>query len=260
MRIRRRAARLPSRCSCSSYVATTPRRSRALATRLTRAAKRVRLRCIGRKPYRQRRLVFTVTRWSVYGVPVALKIFYAYRDAPERRAALAAARGAPERYRLFGRDELEERGATIRHNLERSRPPLWARSASPADQRRSLPAGWLRRRLRVDPVLAAGDQPERHRALDCRHGRNSSGAARTRWSRAHADRVHGSRPAGAARAVAGGADAAPVQARARRHSRGCLLCRRRVGPATCLARHRSTRSVRPVRRRRERVSTVERRA
>ena len=72
----------------------------------------------------------TVTRWSVYGVPVALKIFYAYRDAPERRAALAAARGAPERYRLFGRDELEERGATIRHNLERSRPPLWARSAS----------------------------------------------------------------------------------------------------------------------------------
>ena len=61
---------------------------------------------------------------------VSLKIFYAFRDAPERRAALAAERGAPERYRLFGRDELEERGATIRHNLERPQPPHWAEAAS----------------------------------------------------------------------------------------------------------------------------------
>ena len=35
-----------------------------------------------------------------------MKIFYVYRDAPERRAALAAAPGAPDRYRLFGLDEL----------------------------------------------------------------------------------------------------------------------------------------------------------
>lgn len=65
-------------------------------------------------------------------MPVALKVFYAYRDAPERRAALAAPPGAPERYRLFGLDELEAHGAQIRHNLERPRPPLWARLASRA--------------------------------------------------------------------------------------------------------------------------------
>ena len=61
---------------------------------------------------------------------MALKVFFAYRDAPERRAALAAARDAPERYRLFGLDEFQARGAQVRHNLERNRSPLWARLAS----------------------------------------------------------------------------------------------------------------------------------
>ena len=63
---------------------------------------------------------------------MALKVFFAYRDAPERRAALAAARDAPERYRLFGLDEFQAQGAQLRHNLERNRPPLWARLASRA--------------------------------------------------------------------------------------------------------------------------------
>ena len=64
---------------------------------------------------------------------VAPKIFYAYRDAPERRAALAEARGEPERYRLFGLDELADRGAELRHNLERQGPPpAWARTAGKA--------------------------------------------------------------------------------------------------------------------------------
>ena len=54
-------------------------------------------------------------------------IFFAFRDAPERRSALAQPPGAPERYRLFGLDELEARGARISHNLERpGPPPLWA--------------------------------------------------------------------------------------------------------------------------------------
>jgi glycosyltransferase involved in cell wall biosynthesis len=61
---------------------------------------------------------------------VGLKLFYAYRDAPERRAALREPRGAPERYRLFGLDELRERGAEVRHNLESpGPPPAWARGA-----------------------------------------------------------------------------------------------------------------------------------
>ena len=55
------------------------------------------------------------------------RIFYAYRDSPERRRALAAAPGAAERYRLYGLDELRERGHDVRHNLERGLSPAWAR-------------------------------------------------------------------------------------------------------------------------------------
>jgi glycosyltransferase involved in cell wall biosynthesis len=55
-----------------------------------------------------------------------VRIFLAYRDAPERRAALAAPKGAPERYRLFGLDELAAHGAGVQHNLDR-RVPVWAR-------------------------------------------------------------------------------------------------------------------------------------
>ena len=56
-------------------------------------------------------------------------VFVAFRDAPERRAALRAP-GALDRYRLFGLDEIEQRGAVVRHNLEADgRPPAWARAA-----------------------------------------------------------------------------------------------------------------------------------
>jgi glycosyltransferase involved in cell wall biosynthesis len=59
-------------------------------------------------------------------------VFFAFRDAPERRAALRAAE-ALDRYRLFGLDEIRARGAQARHNLEReSAPPLWARAAATA--------------------------------------------------------------------------------------------------------------------------------
>jgi glycosyltransferase involved in cell wall biosynthesis len=52
-----------------------------------------------------------------HGAESRLKVFVAYRDAPERRAALTAPRGAPERYRLFGLDELASLGAEVEHNL-----------------------------------------------------------------------------------------------------------------------------------------------
>jgi glycosyltransferase involved in cell wall biosynthesis len=54
-------------------------------------------------------------------------VFYLFRDAPHRRAALELAPGAPARYSLFGMDELAERGYAVRHNLERRGPPDWAR-------------------------------------------------------------------------------------------------------------------------------------
>jgi glycosyltransferase involved in cell wall biosynthesis len=54
-------------------------------------------------------------------------VFFAFRDAPDRRAALRD-RGSLDRYRLFGLDEVRARGADVRHNLERDGPPpLWAR-------------------------------------------------------------------------------------------------------------------------------------
>jgi glycosyltransferase involved in cell wall biosynthesis len=57
-------------------------------------------------------------------------VFYAYRDSPQRRRALAAPLGSPERYLLFGLDQLVERGWTARHDLERvGPPPGWARTS-----------------------------------------------------------------------------------------------------------------------------------
>jgi glycosyltransferase involved in cell wall biosynthesis len=57
-------------------------------------------------------------------------VFFAFRDAPDRRAALERP-GSLDRYRLFGLDELRAHGAEVRHNLEREgRPPLWARLLS----------------------------------------------------------------------------------------------------------------------------------
>ena len=56
-------------------------------------------------------------------------VFFAFRDAPERRAALLAPQSL-DHYRLFGLDELARRGVRVRHNLEQDRrPPLWARMA-----------------------------------------------------------------------------------------------------------------------------------
>jgi glycosyltransferase involved in cell wall biosynthesis len=57
-------------------------------------------------------------------------VFFTFRDAPERRAALRAPE-ALDRYRLFGLDEVLAGGAPVRHNLERDGPPpLWARAAA----------------------------------------------------------------------------------------------------------------------------------
>jgi glycosyltransferase involved in cell wall biosynthesis len=62
-------------------------------------------------------------------------VFFAFRDAPERRAALAAP-GVLDRYRLFGLDEVRARGAQVRHNLEQDGSmPLWARATGAAVNR-----------------------------------------------------------------------------------------------------------------------------
>jgi glycosyltransferase involved in cell wall biosynthesis len=72
---------------------------------------------------------------------MAARIFMAFRDAPERRAALASPSSAPERYRLFGLDEIAARGAVVRHNLVSDRPPGWARTADSGVNRLVYGAG-----------------------------------------------------------------------------------------------------------------------
>jgi glycosyltransferase involved in cell wall biosynthesis len=56
-------------------------------------------------------------------------LFCFYRDTPERRTALARPPGATERYLVFGLDDFADRGVRVRHNLERDRPPRWARAS-----------------------------------------------------------------------------------------------------------------------------------
>ena len=60
-------------------------------------------------------------------------VFYLFRDAPQRRAALATTPGSAERYLLFGLDQVAERGWATSHNLVAAeRPPAWARGAGAA--------------------------------------------------------------------------------------------------------------------------------
>jgi glycosyltransferase involved in cell wall biosynthesis len=68
-------------------------------------------------------------------------VFYLFRDAPHRRAALELEPGSPARYSLFGMDQLVERGYAVRHNLERSRPSGWARTTGAALKRALEGAG-----------------------------------------------------------------------------------------------------------------------
>ena len=67
-------------------------------------------------------------------------VFYLFRDAPHRRAALRLEPGSAARYSLYGMDQLAERGYLVRHNLERTPPPL-ARTAGAALKRGLEAAG-----------------------------------------------------------------------------------------------------------------------
>lgn len=96
-------------------------------------------------------------------------VFLAYRDSPQRRAALASPLGSAERYVLFGLDQLAERGWATSHDLERhGAPPGWARAAGSATKRPLERAGGyggdfatvlasLRTANRADVVLSTVD-------------------------------------------------------------------------------------------------------
>jgi glycosyltransferase involved in cell wall biosynthesis len=95
-------------------------------------------------------------------------LFYLFRDAPLRRAALAAEPGSPVRYSLYGLDQLAARGYDVRHNLEGERPSRAARVAGSALKRGLETAGGyggdfatviasLRRLDRADVVFSTVD-------------------------------------------------------------------------------------------------------
>ena len=62
-------------------------------------------------------------------------VFYLFRDAPHRRAALALEPGSPARYSLFGMDDFVQRGYAVRHNLERPTPSHRAKATGAAIKR-----------------------------------------------------------------------------------------------------------------------------
>lgn len=95
-------------------------------------------------------------------------VFYLFRDAPPRRAALALAAGSAARYSLYGMDELAARGYAVRHNLERPAPSRAARLVGAALKRGLEGAGGyggdfatvlasLRTLNRADVVLSTVD-------------------------------------------------------------------------------------------------------
>ncbi len=95
-------------------------------------------------------------------------VFYLFRDAPHRRAALTAEPGAPERYSLYGMDQLASRGYEIRHNLE-GRGPAWGARVAGSALKQGLEAAGgyggdfgtviasLRRLDRADVVFSTVD-------------------------------------------------------------------------------------------------------
>jgi glycosyltransferase involved in cell wall biosynthesis len=62
-------------------------------------------------------------------------VFYLFRDAPLRRAALELEPGSPARYSLYGMEQLAGRGYAVQHNLERPAPARWARITGAALKR-----------------------------------------------------------------------------------------------------------------------------
>jgi glycosyltransferase involved in cell wall biosynthesis len=91
--------------------------------------------------------------------PVGPRVFVLYRDSPLRRAALSAERGAPERYSLYGLDELGARGFSVAHNLEPAFEP---------SRLVRFEAGILDRLVR----LAGGYSGDFARVLRCRRALN----------------------------------------------------------------------------------------
>ena len=126
--------------------------------------------------------------------------FVCFRESPQRRAALDAEIGSPERYMLFGLDELVARGDS---RATQPRAAAGCAGLGAARRRRAQPAraSWwrLRRRFLQRPAEPAAAECGRRRLLDRGHRRPAARLAPARRPRATAARLRLDRPAGAAR-------------------------------------------------------------
>ena len=184
-----------------------------------------------------------------------MKVFFAFRDAPERRAALRSP-DSLDRYRLFGLDETVRRGVQVRHNLERDGSPTrWSRATRRTVNGAPRCSGGYRRRLRDDPRLAQRDQRRRRRVLHSGYRRDAAHAAQACPPGAPAARLHGDRTARAARAATERARATAVQERAALDAHGHrILCGRSRAAAGMDRIRRAAGGVRTVRSRPRPVS------
>ena len=190
-------------------------------------------------------------------------VFYLFRDAPQRRAALELEPGCAARYLLSGMDQLARarpRG--------RAQPRAIGAGAVGADRGRRTEARprarrRVRRRLRDGALVARAAESCGRRVLDGRHGWHPAHAAGARPCRALAVRVRRDRPARAARAAPLEAHGAALRAGARLGGRDRRVQPPRGGPDRRLAARagrRRPRRVRALRRRRRRVPAGERAA
>ena len=150
-------------------------------------------------------------------------VFYLFRDAPHRRAALELEPGSAGP--LLALRDGPARRARIRGAAQ---PRASEALGLGADDGRGAEArprgrGRLRRRLRDRPLVAPAAEPRRRRVLDRRHGGHPADAPRAGRRRAPAVRVLGDRAARAARA-------APLRAHASGSTRGRSVRRPRSSP------------------------------
>ena len=108
------------------------------------------------------------------------RLFCAYRDSPERRRPRQRRRTRPSDTAFRPRRPRRSRGVRVRHNLERERPPLWARASAARGQRRPLRVGGYGGDFAsVLASLRAGERGGR-RPLDRRHGRDPARSCSSR--------------------------------------------------------------------------------
>ena len=175
-------------------IAFATRSARCVNTRFMRRENFVRCLCMvaaeppagSRLPYRRR--------------PVT-SVFYLFRDAPQRRAALELEPGSPPRATPSSGWTSSPSAGTPSATTSSDRDPrLPARLAGAALKRGLEARRRVRRRLRHRALVAPAAEPRRRRLLDGRHGRHPADAARAGRVRAVAVRVRRDRAARAPRA------------------------------------------------------------